>query len=725
MGFWENILKDAKSCHSKHSWEEFFLKYSQAISNSNTSRPISEIFKLLLEDPQSLKYDPIIFGTLIRGCLSSWDLALGDTICHFGKNITAPSFSIPAVLLYLENGQPLQARTFAYRSLRLLHLEIKDFHQLQTLVCSSFAEEGKHNKATKMIRDIVDSIQTTALPPKHLADILIQIARIEFLLGRYSQAGSLFKEASQTYLTLNEWESAAKALFNTAACSQNAGVDPIEVAFAFVEESRRISEKHELKGPLSHCEAFYGLDAYQKGNFAEATEHFKRALACLPIADKSYRRLHILSMLTLTYLISGQYYLAHKIGAQTLELAALDLSKRYRSRYLSLEAELTWEEGKLTVSQEILSKAMSQLEIKGITTLEELSSYSRYILQSAQLQEQVPHKIKINPLLKKQKFTYFDHKYAQGQAYLTENNLKKSHQEFSEIMMESQDCGDRYHYALAIQGIIQTRLISKQIDQKTENLIGEFEIAVRRISETPIKAQLPIILASLAYHKGEFKECARQLKIALKNTRLSFTDTFAVSCWNSTVEGRSFRLIHPWQVKLIARQTKLYFSPEIQILDQHNFIISKHYQVSLEKHPSLSELLQYLTQQPFFRSKISNIQTEVWKESLKNKGWKQKIRNAIMRIRDFFPYTLAPLILHNEEVILYTEAIYIHTTRHQAVNRQNEILRLLVDHRMTSQQLSARLQLSPATIKRELKFMLDSQQVGSDRIGRNIFYFIE
>ncbi|MBP6218697.1 MAG: hypothetical protein KA436_08935 [Oligoflexales bacterium] len=724
MSEWEDILKEAKSCHTKHAWESFFSKYGSLISTTNSSRPIAEIFKLLEDDPQSLKYDPNIFGDLIKGCLSAWDLDLGRLICEFGKNITAPSFSIPNVQLSLERGQPNLARSVAYRALRLSRLENRDFHQLQILICSSFAEEGKHGKATKMVQKISSEIGHASLYPKDRADIQVQIARIEFLLGRYAQAGPLFREAASTYLSLQEWESAAKSLFNTAACAQNASKDPIEDAFALIEESRQISEKYKLKGTLSHCEAFHGLTAYQHGNFVKAKEHFRKGLRCLPVTDKSYRRLHILSMLTLTYLKSGEYFLAKKVGRQTLELVALDHSKRYRSRYISLEAELKWEDGQFLESQNLLEIFVADLEVKGIHTLEELSSYSRYLIQSAFLSAPLknPSKnIKICPSLKKQKFTFFDYQYAQGQVQLSES-VYEAHKNFLKIAQETPKYEDRYHYALSLHGLIQTRIIEKKMDKETDQLVHDFEIAVHQISETPLLTQLSIILASTAYHRGDFKECERQLKSCLRNSRKNSNDHLAVACWVATLEGRSFRLTQTWQEQLIARQTKVYFSPSIQVLDQSNFLISDHYHVNLEKYPAISELLIFLLKQPYFNATTSEIQARVWKESLQAKGWEQKIRNTIMRMRDFFPYTLAPLILHNEQIKIFSEAIRIELPKSQGIDRKKEIHRLLKAQPMSSTQLSQRLGLSPATMKREIKILLDGQKIEGIKEGRNILY---
>ena len=110
-----------------------------------------------------------------------------------------------------------------------------------------------------------------------------------------------------------DWEGAAKALFNAGACIQNSGVESGDAATAMVEKCRKLSEEHQLFGPLSHCEAFYGVESFNKGVFVSAREHFRRALTFLPSSDKSYRRLHVMSFLSLTYFALGKYSLGIEV----------------------------------------------------------------------------------------------------------------------------------------------------------------------------------------------------------------------------------------------------------------------------------------------------------------------------------------------------------------------------------------------------------------------------
>ena len=723
MERWDKILKSARHCHTKQAWESLLLSNADFITAANASKPLHELFKLLSLDPQSRQYDPTIFGILIRGCLSCWNLELGQQICIFTAQITAPARVVPAAQLYLDLGKPAHARDIALKSLRLSNLQARDKCQLQILVCSSYVEEGKNVKAAKFITRIEVDESDPAFSALDRANTKVQLARLEFFLGRYRQGAKFFKNAAKLFIELREWEQASKALFNTAACAQNSGDYSLEAAFKYVEQSRQLAERYDLKGPLSHCEAFYGVDSFHHGNFAEAHEHFRRALNYLPTSDKSYRRLHILSMLALTYLASGRYHLARKFGKQTLELAKHDKSDRHRSRYISLNAELMWEAGKLAESQALLEKENNRLLQHGIHTLEEFSSNNRYLTQSAMLGITSSRaKPKINDLLKKQFFTNLDHEYAQATLLLCERKTDSAITRLKSIQEKARQHLDKYHQCLALLASIEAQLTSRRHSSDLADYISEFEILTRRMGATPLTTKVDIIRAGLAYHSGDFKECERYLRIAHRSTRASYSDKFSVQSWLATIEGRSCRLPDVAHTNLLAQQTLRYFAPCLQVLENHVFLISAHYPIDLSRHPAIYDLLSFLISKPSFSAQAWEIQTHVWKQSLNSYGWKQKIRNTIMRLRNLTPYSMAPLIIQQSIVRLYSEAISVYPCRANSAERKTEIHRMLENQPMTTDQISRRLKVSKATVKRELRELLEEKSVQMVKQGRNVFY---
>ncbi|TWW10399.1 hypothetical protein E3A20_06780, partial [Planctomyces bekefii] len=215
---WEAIGKQARECHTKQAWEALFEAHGEAIATSSNSKPIHEIFKALKADPQALQYDPRIFGRLIQGCLTSWNLELGREIAEYAKKIPSASVTIPAAKLYLEGSTPGLAREAANRALRLTNITSSERLQLEMLVASSYAEEGKRQKAVRLLTQIRSSLDDSALSQKERAEFLANMARMQHFLGRYQAAAQLFYDASKIYRSLADWEAATRSIFNTAAC---------------------------------------------------------------------------------------------------------------------------------------------------------------------------------------------------------------------------------------------------------------------------------------------------------------------------------------------------------------------------------------------------------------------------------------------------------------------------------------------------------------------------
>ncbi len=719
---WDAVIRQARECHTKQAWEALFEVHGESLAASGNSKPIAEIYKMLRADPQSLQYDPRIWGRLIQGCLSSWNLELGREIAELTKRIPSPLVNIPAAQLFLESGMPSTTRDIANRTLRLTGLQPAETLQLEMLVASSYAEEGKRQKTIRLLGQIRSSVRGSGLEAKVRADFLTSMGRMQFLLGRYVQAAELFYEASRLYRELGDWEAAAKSVFNTAACNLNGGTRRKDEAFAMIEECRRLAEAHNLPGPLSHCEAAYGMHAYQHGDFASAREHLRRALEYLPISDKGPRRLHILSILAYTYLALGRYHLARKFGRQTFDLAALDESDRFKTRFVALSAELTWEEGLVDESQKTLAGVVQPLESRGVHTLEELSTLNRYSLQSALLNAPAPAtRFEVDEPLKKSQHAWLDNLFSTGQLALNSGDTAAADKRFADCLAKARQVGDRYHEALGLLGLIQSLLRQRRAAEAEPNF-RDFEVVVARLGETPLKSQVLFVLAARAYQLGDFADCERVLRQALKTPRQSFADKFVLSGWVATVEGRSSRLTADWQTHMVARYTRTYFAPTLEAVDDRHFRVSGRYLVSLERHPSLAELLHYLMQKSNFSAATSEIQTHVWKQSLQTQGWQQKIRNTIMRLRDFFPVTIAPLIVHAETISLFKDAITIQAVRTAGLGTDEETIRLLAGGAMSSVELAKRLAVSPATTKRILKRLTDEHRIQAVKQGRNVFY---
>jgi tetratricopeptide (TPR) repeat protein len=718
---WDQIIKTARDCHTKIAWESFFTQFGDQIATSSHSKPLVDIFRALKADPQSPHYDPIIWNKLIHGCLSAWNLELGREIAEFVKKIPVAAINIPSAHVYLESGQPSIAREIAQKTSRLSNLQHTEKLQLEILIANSYAEEGKRQKAIRQLAKVKTAMDQSVVTTKERADFFTHMARMHFFLGRYHESAELFYESSKIYLSLNDWEAAAKGIFNTAACHLNGSSRKRDDAFAMIEECRKLAISHDLPGPLSHCEAAYGLDSLQHGDFPAAREHLRLALDYLPISDKSYRRLHILSMLSYTYLSMGRYHLAKKFGQQTLDLAALDESERNKTRYFTLKAELLWEDGHILESLDILQKIIKSFDINGVHTLEDLSTLNRYMYQSTCLNTNITlPKTQFSDSIKNHS-TWLSFLHATGMQLIIQKRYLEADRIFNETLQKSRLINHRYHEAIALQGLIISRMTRRKIDE-LNCYDREFEVAVARLGETPLKVSVLFIDAAKAYQRGDFAECTRILKNATKSSRQCFSDRFVLDAWIATIEGRSFRFSYPWQGQLVAHLTKSYFAPSIEVIDERSFKVSEHYIVNLEKHPSLADLLRYLMLKPTHIADATEIQVKVWQQSINAQGWQQKIRNTIMRLRDFFPFTMAPLIIHSDRISLNREAIEIFPPQFGYQDSQKELLRLLEDCPMSSLQAAERLAVSPATAKRLLKKLTEQDAVSMIKSGRNVIY---
>lgn len=718
----ESALKFAKECHTKAAWEEFLASYGELLSTCTQPRLVVEVFRRLEEDPQSLNYNPQLWAALIEGSISSWSIDAGCKIAEFVRKLSVAAVAVPASQVLLDGGHPAASREFAQRALRGASSS-KQRLQLEMTVASSFAEEGKVEKAVRLLEKVGPSVREADLSLGDRADFLNRLGRLNYFIGRYSDAAKAFEEAAPLFLQLRDWEPAARCLFNVGACCQNSGEGNQSDAFRWVEECRKVAAEHNLPGPLSHCESFYGVESFHAGNFAAARDHFRRALSVLPANDKSFRRLHILSMLSITYIKTGKYTLARKFGEQTLSLAALDESDRFKERYRALEAELLWEEGRIPESMDILQRSLEPMEAVGVHTLEELSLLTRFNIQSAVCGKSIPiDRYKIADSLSRNKNSWVEYQYSKALLKVNGTSASETAEAFQLCLESAKEIGAKQYVALCLIGLIRGCL-RRHAAEELKGLVSELEIVTSRLGDSPIKASLQIIYAAMAYQEGDFERCVKILTAVEKMSTVSFPDMFAVQCCLATINGHSPRLTHDWQVDLVARFVKNYFAPTLSIPEPKVFVVSNHYTVNLEKHPALAELLSYLIDRPTKGASPANVQVDVWKQSVNAQGWQQKIRNAIMRVRDLFPYTMAPVLLHDDSGIrFFANAI---TLRQESTDQYTDDViakRILAESPMSSQQLGDRMGVSLATAKRILRKLSDEHEVTAEKHGRNVVY---
>lgn len=721
----DDILRTARGCHTKEAWESLFQEYSPALSSMSESRILGDLFHLLEKDPQSTGYAPFIWSTLISGCLSAWDPVLGRRIVQFAERIPSAQIAIPSAELLMQSGSPSLARQTAGRALRLVGITPREKLRLQIIMCNSYVEEGKHGLALRLLDKMEEAIQEASFDTASMADFLINLARTQFFLGRYNESGQIFRKAYHLYLSEQNWEAGARALFNTAACYHNSGQD-YQKAFAMIDECMALAREHQLNGALAHCYAFYGTDDYQRGRMTSATRNFKRALENLPQSEESFRFLTISSMLTFTYIRRGQYQKAKKYGRQTLELARKDKSERFRYRYKNLEAELLWYEGRYQTSQELLHGVVKNLYINGVSTLEELSTLNRYLLQCAFLDEKnTGTNLKIADQLTSHAVQWADYLFSISQLYLTQGRLTEAEKAAEQCMASCSRYGFSPYRSLALLTKIQIRLAAAELPADTAELVREFEAISSRTADTPIDTHIFFIRAAMAYKAGQQHEVRQILQQCQRLKTINNPLRFLVDSWLATMDGQSPRLNTPEKVRFMARATRVYFRPVLFVEEGSRFEVSDRFKVELANHPILDALLQYLLARENYAATPEELQENVWGQSIRMQGWNQKIRNTIKRIRHYFPDTMAPIIIHTgNQVRLYSEAIQVNHHRRVRRKTDQEILHALKFGPMSTEELAGRVSVSRATAKRALKSLTEQAHVVRKRQGRHILYSI-
>ena len=446
------IVKVARNCHTKLAWKDFNSEYGERIAKTTCKRLAADIFKILKSDSDSLKYDSKVFLNLLKGAHHSNNLELALEIGSFCSKIRNIDFYLDMISVHLDNSDPKSARLEAKKALRLTKLSAKEELKLRMHVVSSYAEEGKFSRATSMFDNIEKLISSKELSEIEKYDFITQVGRLHFFLGNYDAAIPFYKQASDFYLETRNWEVAARCLFNTGACLSNSDNSNQEEAFYYIETCRQICEQNGLATPLAHIESFYGLNAYQRGNFSEAKEYFYTALQHTQEDEARFTRLHFLSMLALTCFASGRFSLGKKYAEQTLRLSKTDESVRYRTRYINLEAEMLWQEGEIHQSQNVLKPAIEKLLTKGLDTLEELATYNMLLAQEAQLGENKisKTKIKIADILRRNSFNWLENKYQRSEILLNNRQYSEAEKNYHDILSKAEAKNNKYHQALGL-----------------------------------------------------------------------------------------------------------------------------------------------------------------------------------------------------------------------------------------------------------------------------------
>lgn len=719
----DEFKKLARQFKSKTDWLLAFEQYSQLIENASCAKFLGELFQLLQRDVHSKFFGTNLWMSMLKGCFSAWDLELAKRIFFYCKNISDSEFIEKGVQILLELGLPAEAREQAQRLLRQSNLDSDQLLRAELLLCNCFAEEGKHNKASKFLKELELRIIESSIVGEAKAILLMQVARLHYFLGQYDKAAAIFDYAGNEYSALSDWEAAAKSFYNAAACYDNAGENYKQFSAIAIKRTRQLAQQQNLVATLAYCDTYDALLLFHEGKFERAIDLFKRALELLPESEQSYRRIHILSMLAFSYLNTGQLHFAQRFAEQTFQLAESYQSSRFKKRFEDLRAELLWELGEVVESQRILYGTVVHLAQTGVNTIEEFLAYNRYSLQAALIGEApLKSKINIESSLTKNPHSYLSWLYPQALLKMNLGFYDESRRLLLEIVRKARQYNDSYHEAWGIHGLLLIFLSRRNFSAQYQQTKNEFFDLVQKIGKGPLISKINLIMAVEAYNKGDITNTSYQLQLAQKNPRASFADSFVTSAWLATLNGKSPKLSEEWQLGLVKRFTRCYFAPTAKLLIEEKLLtISDVYTVDFKKQDLLFDVLVYLYRRGNSAASMSELQVDVWKESINAHGWQQKIRNAIQRIRGMVPYTVAPMVLNDFEVRLFNDAIDIGRDENQTID-DRFILQLLTNNPMSALQLSEKLSISLAATKRQIQKLKNENQLLVAKSGRQIFY---
>ena len=721
------MLDTAKKCNTKQSWSELFAANRDLITNCNDTNLIKRLFFRLRADENSLHYDPGIWTILLRSCLSNWDLQLGKEISAFTEPIANATTSLLAAEIYLEAGQPAKARKSARRALRLKEISSSESIQCHMILCRSYVEQGRKVMAIRLLNKIETEIESKIYTDNFRSDIYTSIGRTFFFLGSYLEAARYFERSAPLLEAQGSWETLARVLFNAAASYHNSSKQHHEHAFNLVKRCHSISTTHTLRGPLSHCLAFYGTHHYQIGSFGLAANYYRRALDALPSVEDSFRRLHILSMLTFSLLRKGQLKQGFNYGKKTLALARKDQSSRFKIRYLALEAEILWHQNKLEDADTKLSEALKEVVTGGIHTLEQLSSYSRYLWQRAQVSN-IKDLInpKINSVLKQNLPAWAEYCLAKAEVALTEDKVTDAIRLAQDVQQMAQAMNSFHFKIRSIHLLAQCRLRLQRPLNHIEPLLKELADLVRKDSDHTHDHFLLILQAAVAYRKLRFNDCVRLLSQAEKHSSCSHSDRNIIQSWLATALGQPIKSRNQTLRKLLQRQTNIYFGNSLEKISQNSYRINQIYTISLAKQPILIKLLDHLMKHG--KANLSEIQAAVWQQSERQVGWEQKIRNTLGRLRRAFPLTMLPIVRCQNQIVTLEETFYsLSRQQSESLSSSASISEQLINLLQTNDflrsiEIAERLSISSATTKRILNQLKQERIIYESKRGRFRYY---
>lgn len=740
------IRKYLQTCHSKERWDRFIQLFGADLAGSNDRRLIRDIFRRLNSDNLAHRYNPKLFCLLIETCLRCNDTKLGVKISDFCKNMTNQELAQKRIAAYLQANDPESAKNTANRFLALRNISENDALHIKFELINIYATLGSPNKAKKILKQITQHTLKKEISESEKMQLKTKIARIHFFTGDYKEAVPFFLETATYYERKEQLDLAARLYFNAGVCILDSDFSKSSLAIQQVEKCKKICEQISYDLPIVHVEIFLALFKTRQGRFAEAKLHLYKALGLSKDKDSIFLRIHMLSVLTMTCNLAGNFSLAKNYAKQALKLSVHDKSGRYKSRYVTMKAELYWHEGQFEKALQLLETETARLtrsEIKSQNDFETFNLAMHYRAYTNQSTLKI-FKMKLSDDLKNNVFDHLDFLNAHFEHLITAGKYNEGRAVQARMKTLAQKFNNLHHMALAACARVKLDFASQAPSKTIENSLRQLSRQVDFLGQTHLRNDLLIGKAALNYRSGNIHECRKILQQVDASGSLSPTLRPAVETWLRSFAGKTTNLSSPLKRKLVARATQIFFQPTLMEVSRGKYQINQSFFVDLSDQPLLEKLFSFLLLRA--NSKITNehLLKDIWQERTNQLGWEQKIRNSISRLRKLFAALPAPIVYFDGSIQVNTEMISIQglqtternmkqteytadgidTPKNRAVSiKERRISDLLQKGKYSSLELSEKTRIPLTSLRRDLNAMIEKGMIAKEKSGRKIKYY--
>jgi DNA-binding winged helix-turn-helix (wHTH) protein len=231
---------------------------------------------------------------------------------------------------------------------------------------------------------------------------------------------------------------------------------------------------------------------------------------------------------------------------------------------------------------------------------------------------------------------------------------------------------------------------------------------------------LHLLDCSVAYKTGNKKQFLYLLK-SIKQHPYHSTLAQPISIWSKTASGqRNCSIIDGYSLRL----TYLLFMPTLERIGPYSYIAAGNYRISLFEKPILNKLLEVLIRNQGEPLHVEDLLQTVWGHSTNLEGWKQKIRNAISRLRYEFRFLMIP-IFHQKDgyILLSNDLKIIKNSPNKASDQRAEFLLAILEHeQLTAREIAVRTKIPYPTVMRIVRKKASEGLLEKIKYGKSFTY---